>query len=193
MSYQITFKDRSSITVSNERGEKIKELRFDGKKDTPIDIDGNLYLVGSISKVEQVADPVIANPWANEKQLPLTTKPCRAQYSIQQTINRLAVKFGGHQSEYNPEGVKWSKLISDSDWRDMMRQVLLKKAPDAKWCDYKAGKCACDPNAPAQDQLGMVHDLLFPQPKPKIVKKKGKVPVKQNPDGSEEMPDDFLQ
>lgn len=67
---------------------------------------------------------------------------CRGQYSIQMEINLLAKKHGSSVSDDNPDGAHWNKLIRDKDWREMMRQKLLEEG--GKWCDYKAGTCACE-------------------------------------------------
>lgn len=70
-------------------------------------------------------------------------KRCRGQYSIQLEINNIAHTEGGAVSDLNPKGVKWSKLIKDKAWREMVRQQL--RATGQQWCDYRADECACEP------------------------------------------------
>ncbi len=133
MSYQITFKDRTSVIVSTSRGDKVKELWFNDKKDTPIDIDGNAYLIGSISKVESVADSTAHNSWADEDhQLP-AIKQCSSEFSIQNEINKI-IRFE-HPNQ-------WAKLIQDTKYRDKLRIKL--RRTSAVWCDDRVGECACE-------------------------------------------------
>lgn len=67
---------------------------------------------------------------------------CRGQYSINKQINEIAHHEGGQTTDLNPEGVKWTALIQDRDWREMVRQQL-RLATD-QWCDNQAGECACE-------------------------------------------------
>lgn len=132
MSYEITFKGllSPSIIVNNDRGEKVKELWFMGKKDTPIDIDGNGYLIGDIKRITQVADPEIKDPWANSNQQLEAGDVCRGQYSIAKEIMGIASRQKN-----------W-KLLQDKQWRKDQEARL--RATGRKFCDARTGECACD-------------------------------------------------
>jgi len=134
MSYQINFRSRDipAINVTTERGEKIKDLWFDGKKDTPIDIDGDAYLVGDIKAIFQIPNPITYAPNFDSPVLP-SGSVCKGQYSIQKDINQII----------KDEGQGWAKNIQDKTYRDKIR-LQLRTLPGVKWCDHYAGECACE-------------------------------------------------
>lgn len=135
MSYQISFKgfNTPSITVSDDRGKKVKDLWFGGQKNTPIDIDGNAYLVGDIKRIEHVADPQ-----PSRLALPEPDK-CKGQFSIQREINNLI------KDQYPKD---WAKRIQSTKFREEIRKKL-REQPGVLWCDYKANECVCDKEKPA--------------------------------------------
>lgn len=145
MSYDIKFKARDmlDITVSTERGEKIKALVFDGQKDTPIDIDGDMYLIGDIKAVVRVPDPAPPKPPV-QAALPSGPK-CKGQYSIQLEIIKIANEVSNKVSDDNPDGLKRNKLLLSKSWKEQMRKKL-RAMPGVQWCDGKAGECVCDPD-----------------------------------------------
>lgn len=136
MSYAVKFRSRDlpDIIVNNVRGDKLKELWFDDdKKNTPVDIDGNAYLVGDIKAITRTsvdAEPMGLPP-EHVSILP-SGKRCAAQYSIQKEINRLA-----------QEEPDWGTKIRDKKWRQQQYQMLRSQA-GVLWCDDKAQECACD-------------------------------------------------
>lgn len=143
MSYQISFKGRGDddLVVSTERGEKLKVLVFDGKKDTPVDIDGDMYLIGSIKSIVQVPDP--APKIYEPTRLIDDRKPrCRGTNSIQLEINNII----------KADGRDWAKRINDKIYREQIRRQLVAQQPDVVWCDYKADTCACKLAQPAMIQ-----------------------------------------
>lgn len=135
MSYEIKFRSRDtpSITVSTERGARIKELWFDSEnKSAPVDIDGNAYVLGDIKSIISMPDPPSPKPF--EQGELIAGKVCTGQQSIQNEIN--LISKSDHPNN-------WAKLIRDTKWRETTRKKL-REAKDVKWCDYRAGECACD-------------------------------------------------
>jgi hypothetical protein len=134
MSYEITFKGvgLNSITVGNDRGDKIKSLILDGKKDTPIDIDGDVYLIGNIKSVVSAPNPKIDIPEFPSDRLP-QGKICHSTRSIQLEINNIA------RTDFPKT---WAKKIQDNKWREAIRQQL--RESGVEWCDSKANECICN-------------------------------------------------
>lgn len=133
MSYQIAFRgpDVPSIQVDNNRGEKVKALWFDGKKDTPIDIDGNAYLVGDIKRITKTPDAPLIDPFGLDRQLAAGPK-CRGTFSIQREINNII----------KSEGKGWAKKIRDMKYREGIRKKL-RSQKGVLWCDNRVEECAC--------------------------------------------------
>jgi hypothetical protein len=146
MSYSIRFRGRDmpDVEVSTERGDKLKEIWFDmNRQDDHIDIDGNAYVVKDIKGFRRTADPIPAKP-RDYSQTALTSgRICRGKYSIQKEILRIAREVGGKTSDQNPEGTRWTLLIQDLDWKEMIRHQLREQS-GVLWCDHRAGDCACD-------------------------------------------------
>lgn len=131
MSYQVTFRDKTSTFVDTTRGENLKAALAAGKSQL-IDIGGEMYRSSEIVSIKRAMDAPIVDPWANEKQM-LPAKPtCRGTRSIQNEINKIA----------KDSGKDWAKKIRDMVWREKTRQLLRKN--DTDWCDYKAGTCVCN-------------------------------------------------
>lgn len=131
MSYDITFKGGDSINVSTERGLKVKELWFNGDSKTPIDIDGDAYLVSDIKRIRQSADAKIQVPVFGV--LAKGKEKCRGQFSIQSEINQII-------KDEHPDD--WAQKIQSETFRETIRQRLLTHK-GIEWCDYRKGKCAC--------------------------------------------------
>lgn len=62
---------------------------------------------------------------------PYAAKDCTGTMSIQQEINNIAKSLGD----------EWPKLITDTKWREEIRQQLRKSTTE--WCDYRAKTCVC--------------------------------------------------
>lgn len=129
------------MTIADERGKKVIDSIEGGAEF--LSIGDELYSRKSIDKViaggMAAADP---HAWAHEAAKALADRSCHAKHSIQLAINNLALQYSGKASELNPEGASWQQLISDADWREMMRTMLHETAQ--QWCDDKAGSCACN-------------------------------------------------
>lgn len=112
----------------------------------------DLYLrVGDVRRIEpdyeaEILEKRIAREAAERQQKLLLERKrnskCKAQYSIQSEINRIAKDVSGRKSDDNPDGVMWMKLIGDKDWRAMIYEKL--RDSDVKWCDDRRNECACD-------------------------------------------------
>jgi len=145
MSYEVKFRtrDQASVTIDNEKGEKLKALWFDeNQRNTPVEIAGNAYVIGDIKSITFTADPKIELPDFDQTAL-LEGKKCKAQYSINREILSMMKGLGGKVSEYNPKGKPWPKLATDPKWWQSMRDKL-HAMPGVAWCDNKTGECACD-------------------------------------------------
>ena len=128
MSYNVTFRDKTSIIISNERGDKLKEI-LAANKPQMLDLEGNMYRSSEIVSVKQAIESnatLITDPFRQIEE-----SKCKAQYSIQKEINHIAL------AEKN-----WAKLIQDTKWREQVRAQLWEQSD--QWCDYKKGACACE-------------------------------------------------
>lgn len=166
MSYEISFRSRNltDIVVENARGERLKELWFDeSKRNMPVEIEGNGYLLGDIKSVTRIPDPkpVIAEPvrrLSNGSQ-------CKAQYSIHKAIIQHAMSVSFRRTYDNPQAVSWLKLIKDPLWKQTAR-TRLREQPNAKWCDNTLNECHCDHNIPADpNNFEHIRQVFFNEPK----------------------------
>lgn len=75
---------------------------------------------------------------------------CRGQYSINAEIIQVAKRVGMPKgkglkveaSPENPNGYFWPKLLRDSEWRAMIRDMLWEQSD--QWCDYRKDICKCE-------------------------------------------------
>jgi hypothetical protein len=114
MSYQIVFRGMNapaSITLPNARGEKIKAIWMGAEPSHKIEVDNDIFLASDIKRITWVPDPV-ANSIGNQQALPSGPK-CKAQYSIQLEIMRMAKDLSGKESPDNVGARPWSKLLQD--------------------------------------------------------------------------------
>ena len=146
MSYQVKFrsKDLPSITLDDQKGEKLKALWFnENQRNTPVEIGDDAYLVGDIKSIVKVSAPVDYVPITKEP-LRIDSNKCHAQYSIQCEINNIAREY--------PD---WAKKIRDKRWREDMRQNLWEITQE--WCDDKKGTCNCDDLQTHEQSTEIVH------------------------------------
>lgn len=142
MSFLVTFRDKTGITVKNEDGEAIKELLLTNPKPAVnIEIAGDMWRSSEIVSVTKTEDPrpmsEAAEAWANSasQMIDQPKEPeCRGEFSIQKEIHKLIVDE--HRSN-------WPGAVQNKKLRAKYRNQLLAAQPDG-WCDYKAGKCACE-------------------------------------------------
>lgn len=133
MSYEVKFRtrDQASVSIDNEKGEKLKALWFDeNQRNTPVEIANNAYVIGDIKAIVHIADPPIVDPF--QTRLP-EGKQCRGEFSIQNEINKVI------KDEYPG---KWAKKIADKPYRESIRKKL-RSQKGVMWCDAKAQECAC--------------------------------------------------
>lgn len=125
-------RNREEIILSDEMGNKLKELLQTTKPGQMVDIQGDLYRASEIVKVEYAVDPAQdiyeAKDWSEVAQL--MGNGCRGTNSIQNHINQIAQDTD-------------IKLLKDDEWREKTRLELRAITPDG-WCDYKENECACN-------------------------------------------------
>lgn len=112
----------------------------------------DLYLrVGDVRRIEpdyeaEILEKRIAREESERQQKLIVERKrnsrCKAQYSIQAEINRIAKDVSGRKSADNPEGKLWMKLIGDKKWRAMIYDKL--RESGVKFCDDRRQECACD-------------------------------------------------
>lgn len=159
MSYQITFRGMNApaaITLPNDRGEKIKAIWMGAEPSHKIEVDNDIFLASDIKRITWVPDPMPVLP--SQQQLPSGKPKCKAQYSIQLEIMRMAKDLSGKDNAQNPGGRTWAKLLQDKKWKEQLR-LELRAQPGVLWCDGKAGDCACDPEKPGKD-LSAVKEIF---------------------------------
>ncbi len=145
MNFKIILRDGNSYSLGEKIGWELRDKWEQAKRPFPVRIDDDTILSSQIVSIkrETLTEADYNAPTIDEQKRLEAKDRCRGQYSIQNEINHYALRLGSKVSEFNPGGVKWSKLIQDLDWRDMIRELLLKK-PDRIWCDYKTNTCNCD-------------------------------------------------
>lgn len=130
MSYEITVIGGEILTVTDEQGEKLKELRLGNIPQTrPVDIDGVVLELSRIKMIKKVYD---------RKPEPVATlqpgKRCRGQKSIHFQIMKII------KAKYPTE---WPKYFRDKEYKEKLRLWLHEKHGD-DWCDTKASTCVCE-------------------------------------------------
>ena len=124
----LKLKDRTTINITEEQATTINQMLVD--KVEFIQVNGQTIGRGLISGIFKggLTEADIPN-----FDLPaLEARKCKAQYSIQKEINRIALA----------EGKNWAKLIKDKTWREQTRAMLWQQTD--QWCDDRKGTCACE-------------------------------------------------
>lgn len=139
----LTLNDKSEHYLNEAESKKVQaSLMKSG--DGYLAVAGMTVKKSAIQSIKPGGEPApvpFVDPWADEAHQLHAGKKCEGKNSIQHKINRIAQKLSGQVSEDNPDGDRWQGLIRDKDWREMIREKL--RSSDKKWCDYRAGECAC--------------------------------------------------
>lgn len=131
MSYTVHVRGGEVYSLDEADGFDLKVKWLEADKPFKCELGDDTITSGQIMKITRNKVSQADIPSFTQAKLGEGTR-CKAQYSIQVEINRLA----------KAEGRKWPKLIADKAWREEQRQGLLETG--ALWCDYRAGTCACD-------------------------------------------------
>ncbi|HVB24098.1 MAG TPA: hypothetical protein VNG51_19325 [Ktedonobacteraceae bacterium] len=145
MSYIVTLRDGTTHRLDNENGLSLRDTWESAKHPFPARLGDGSVLSSQIVSIakEQLTQPDWLTSEVIQESKRIEAKDhCRGQYSIQKQINDIAHDEGGHVTGPNPEGLKWSKLIQDTAWREKVRSQL--RGMNNQWCDYRAGECACE-------------------------------------------------
>jgi hypothetical protein len=126
MTYQITFRNKTTLSVDEEQGETIKRIIMSGKN-IPFEIDDNVYRTVDIASLEKSHDTPLPPVEAYISSGP----SCRSKRSVQNEINHIIM------DEYK----NWSSVIRDEKTREHIRASL--RELDNGWCDYKEDECIC--------------------------------------------------
>lgn len=130
--YEITFRDRKTMLIDGERGDKIKQMWVaDSKDDTPVDVDGFTFLISDIKRMEFFPRSA---PVTNQMPAHTPTKieKCRGERSIQREIHAII------EAEYPRT---WHKKVQSKKVREEIRATL--RASGQQWCDWRENECAC--------------------------------------------------
>lgn len=126
MNYQITFRNKTTISVDEKQGETIKQIIMSGRN-LPFEINGNIYKTVDITAIEKVHDtpaPPISAYIENGNR-------CRSKRSIQREINNIIMD----------QHKNWTVAIRDMKIREQIRFSL--REIDNGWCDYRENECVC--------------------------------------------------
>ena len=129
MAYKITFRNKTTKIVTDNRGKQLGQLLMDGKVKV-VEIDEAIYRISEINSVAPCYE-ASSRTILEDHQLESTT--CKGMYSIQAEINSIA------KSEY-PD--RWAEVIRNGIWREKTRSELLSQSDH--WCDSKMNVCNCD-------------------------------------------------
>lgn len=134
MSYRLVIRGGNDLTVSDERGQKLKELKLSVNPPKDIELNDDMYQLSQITSIIHIPgqDHV---PLAERQQTNLLPgkKRCRGEFSIQKEINDMI------KSDLP---ATWGKDIGDKTLREKYyRQLTALKG--VLWCDYKKQECHC--------------------------------------------------
>jgi hypothetical protein len=184
MPYTVRFRDKSNAGVSDKDGESLGLMLMQMRKPDYVTINGNTVRTSEILGVTK--NKLTAADYPPSRTLSAGPK-CRAQYSIALETLKIARDVSGRAGVDNPNGLRWPQLVKDRAWKEQIRKKL--RSTSLQWCDGQTNECACEADfKPDPERLDVIRDIFFPKAKTE----KGKVPVKVNSDGTEEMPEDFL-
>lgn len=148
MSYKVSFRDKTSTTITTEDGDNLKLLLLAKNHPPNIEINGELYRASEIISVKQAVSTqdIIPEDIIDPNKRLAAKSRCRGQYSIQHEINKIA-----HSND------NWGKLVRDKKWREDIRSKLLEQTD--QWCDSRTGSCACEEDflsAKKRHQVGKI-------------------------------------
>ena len=126
MNYQITFRNKTTISVDEYQGDTIKQIIMSGKN-LPFEINGNVYKTVDITAIEKTHDtpsPPLAAYIESGRQ-------CRSKRSIQREVNNIIMD----------QHKNWTTVIRDKSVREQIRLGL--RDIDNGWCDYRDNECVC--------------------------------------------------
>lgn len=129
MNYVIKFRDRTSKTISKDRGELLKEALLGSAK--MVDIDDKLIRASEILSVEPEKRWQSDIPTMTHEQFKQLSGGCRGTNSIAKAIIKVAVTR------------KMIPKLADPQWRKEIREALWTEYPDTKWCDPDKQFCGC--------------------------------------------------
>jgi hypothetical protein len=133
MSYTITLKDKTELTVTDKEAEEV--MKMISQKIEFIILSGQMYSRTTIAKVEKGGSHV-KNVFPEAKQLnePLKYNCVLAGTSIQLSIHRII-------KQKHPKD--WPKHVNNKEYREKLRLALRAKYPNKKWCDHKENEHSC--------------------------------------------------
>ena len=133
MSYTVHVRGGQVHSLDDADGFDLKVRWLEADKPFKCELGDDTITSGQIMKITKNKPTQADIPSFTQQKLASGNR-CKAQYSIQLEINRLA----------KAEGAKWGKLIADKKWREETRKAL--RETGAMWCDDRAKECACDDN-----------------------------------------------
>lgn len=129
--YTVHFSDKTSMIISQEDGEWLKDQLLLPKSPERVDLNGILYKTSTISKLEPEKRWQSDIPTMTHEQFKQLSGGCRGTNSIAKAIIRVAV-----QNKVIPK-------LKDPAWRQEIRDALWAEYPDKKWCDPDKKSCGC--------------------------------------------------
>jgi hypothetical protein len=131
MTYSVKLRDKTVLGLDDKNAEDLKLRLASSKQTIMVEIGDTLMRSTEILSIQRNQQTEADIPNFDIPVLP-SGKVCRATYSIQAEINKIALDEGGKE---------WGKLIRDKKWRETTRLKL--RESNVSWCDYKEGECAC--------------------------------------------------
>lgn len=146
MSYRIILSDGTTLDVSDERGEKLKELKLNGRSSQTVEVNDNVFELNRIKSIKHIYEQPISEAF----RIDMTR--CRGQRSIQFYMMKVIRK---------QHGKDWSRYFRDFLYREKLRkQIHEQKQGD--WCDVSENTCACASDYKATpDRVSEIH-AMFP-------------------------------
>lgn len=142
MSYTVILKDGSKHSLDDANGFDLRAQWLDASKPFKLELGDDAIESTQIRRISRDRLTQADLP-STARQLPAGNK-CRGRYSIQKKINEIAQRISGKESVINPNADVWQTLVSDLQWREMMRSIIWEDSkPDTKWCDHKKNICSC--------------------------------------------------
>lgn len=135
MTYTVHFKgrDAKSVGLDDDNAQSLMRRLADATKPFMVVLGEDMVSSTEIKSLSKnvVTEADVPKAWANENRQLIAGKVCKAEYSIQKEINRIAM---GQKD--------WPKKIKSEKWREAVRKKLWESTKE--WCDYREQICSCD-------------------------------------------------
>lgn len=128
MSYKITFRDRTTLIVPTEVGDKLKNAMMSDESPETITLAGDVF------RTSQIVSVVKSNlPTAQDQDLKRPALSSAPQYNC--VLAGTSIQVAIHRAIKKQFPSDWAKRVQDKKYRDKVRQQIRMANPNKAWCD----------------------------------------------------------